>query len=366
VLIHASTLTRRGGSWQVRGFQNIVFSGHAQMSADAYSIPAVHALHLVTLVKRWDVGADDLLAPLGHSEAAFAAPDARLSIAELEALVDRARTLTREPGLGLHLGLQMSIASHGYLGFAAMTAATVRQALDLAIRFVPTRTAALRLRLHEEGAQAALVVEERAPLGTVRDVIVLALLVGIWQMGRSVTGRDLDGTMELAFPEPAYMARFGRFGGRVRFDQPAHQLVFDRAVLDLPLTNADPVAMQLARAQCERELSLLDVAHGERVLAAVERVVADGERGFRSLEDVARTLHLSPRTLKRRLAAEGATFSAIVEAARRERALLLLRSPELSLDEIADRLGYSDVANFTRAFRRWTGRTPGAFRRART
>jgi AraC-like DNA-binding protein len=335
------------------------------MTSDVHSVPAVHALHLVTLVKRWQVEADELLAPLGHSEAALAAPGARLSIAQIGELVDRARALTHEPGLGLHLGLHMSIASHGYLGFAAMTAARVRESLELAVRFVPTRTGALRLRLHEEGAQAALVVEERAPLGRAQDAIVLALLVGLWQMGRAVTGRDLDGTMELAFPEPAYMARFGHLGGRVRFDQPAHQLVFARVVLELPLMNADPVAMQLARAQCERELSLLDAAAGERVLAAVERVLGEDERGFRSLDEVARVLHLSPRTLKRRLAEEGATFSAVVEAQRRERALLLLRSADLSLDDVAERLGYSDVANFTRAFRRWTGKTPGAFRRAR-
>jgi AraC-like DNA-binding protein len=329
------------------------------------TVPAVHALHLVTLVRRWNVPAEDLLAPVGLVEASLADPGARLGLAQIEALVARARTLTREPGLGLYLGLQMSISSHGYLGFAAMSAATVRDALALATRFAPTRTDALRLRLHEDAGSAALVIEERADLGAARDFVILALLVGIWQMGRALTGRELDGRMDVAFAEPAYMARFAPFaGGRLRFDQPAHQLVFDAAVLELPMKMADPAALRLAAEQCERELATLRAGADERVLAQVERLVARAGGGFRSLDEVARALHLSPRTLKRRLAAEGASFSDVVEHERRERALLLLAAPDLPLDAVAERLGYSDVANFTRAFRRWTGTTPGAYRRA--
>jgi AraC-like DNA-binding protein len=87
------------------------------------------------------------------------------------------------------------------------------------------------------------------------------------------------------------------------------------------------------------------------------------DAGFLSLDETARALGLSARTLKRRLDEEGTSFSAILDEQRRARALLLLRSPELSVDTIAERVGYSDIANFTRAFRRWTGTTPTAFRR---
>ncbi len=332
------------------------------------SLPAVHALHLVTLVGRWNVAPEDLLAPLGLREATLADPGARLSIAEVEALIARARTLTGEPGLGLYLGLQMRISSHGYLGFAAMSAATVGDAIALATRFAPTRTGVLGLRLHVEGDTAAIVVEERAPLGSARDVVILSLLVGIWQIGQALTGRELRGSLEVAFPEPAYMARFrAGLGEQLRFGQPAHRLVFAASVLALPMQMADPAARQLAQEQCERELAALAVADEQRVRAAVRRALphAADAGGFHSLAQVARALGLSPRTLKRRLADEASSFSALLEEARRDRALLLLRDPELPLDQLAERLGYSDVANFTRAFRRWTGTTPGAFRRAR-
>ncbi len=72
---------------------------------------------------------------------------------------------------------------------------------------------------------------------------------------------------------------------------------------------------------------------------------------------------MSPRTLKRQLAATGTTFQAVLDELRRDRALMLLDRAELTLDEVADRLGYSDTANFTRAFKRWTGQTRRSSRR---
>lgn len=95
------------------------------MAMDAqHSIPAVHALHLVELVRRWDVSPEELLAPLGLRAEALADPGARMPVRMVEALVEQARRLTGEPGLGFFLGLQMRVSSHGYLGFAAMTSAT--------------------------------------------------------------------------------------------------------------------------------------------------------------------------------------------------------------------------------------------------
>jgi AraC-like DNA-binding protein len=255
----------------------------------------------------------------------------------------------------------MRISAHGYLGFAAMTAPTVREALAVAIRFAPTRTNALTLGLHEKGSLVSLVLEEQADFRTARDVVLMALVVGIWQIGNALTGKMLAGTADVAFPAPAYAERFAAKAPNVRFGQPCNQLVFDASVLDLPLAFADPVARQLAVEQCERSLDAL--GESGRLIARVRELVYVQDRGFRSLEDVASELRVSARTLKRKLSLQGVTYSDLLEVKRREVALLLLRSPSLSLDEVAEQLGYSDVANFSRAFRRWTGVAPGAYRR---
>jgi AraC-like DNA-binding protein len=345
---------------QVGTCQSLVTLGQATTKGDdGHSLPAVHALHLAELLERWGIARGKLLDGI-VAEEALVDPAARLSVSDVERLVARAREISGEQALGLFLGLQMRVSAHGYLGFAAMAASTVREAIELAARFAPTRTTALSLHLDVEGPQAALTIDELADFGTARDVVLTTLVVGLWQIGQAVTGQALRGEAEFSLPEPTYRARLDTMGPRVRYGARSTRLVFDAAVLDLPLTMADAVAMRLAREQCERALASL----GEGQLPArVRALVARHGGGFRSLEEVAAELHLSPRTLKRRLAERGVAFTTLLEEQQRDRAIALLRSPDLSLQDITDRLGYSDVANFGRAFRRWTGASPAAWRK---
>ena len=346
------------------------FSGHLgprvrtsdTRAADRDRLPAIHALHLAELVARWEVAPNMLLRGTGLAKSDLRRPGQRLSVATMERLVERARSLTREPALGIYFGLQMRISWLGFLGLAAMTSQNVRQALELATRFLPTLTGALALDLEIDGKKASLVIQERADFGAARDAIVLALVVGIWQLGCTLTGRRLSGSVDVAMPEPPYFARFrGVAPGAIRFDRPAHRFVFDAETLQLPFASADPVALALTREQCERELDALGFAGSLR--QRVGALALHGGGGARSLADIAAQLHVSSRTLKRRLAELGTSYSQILDAERKRRALALLRDTTLPLEEIAERLGYSDVANFGRAFRRLTGRTPGAVRR---
>ncbi|MGQ0507607.1 MAG: AraC family transcriptional regulator [Myxococcaceae bacterium] len=332
-----------------------------------HSLPAVHAGHLVELTRRWGVTPPQLLGPLNIDPAQLSEPHARMGFDTLQALVERARVLTGERGLGIYLGLAMRISWHGHLGFAAMTAGTVRQALDLVSRFLPTRTTALGMRVHEEPKSklAALVLEENVPFGVMQDALVFFLLIGVAHLASALTEHEPTGVLDVAFEEPAYFARFkDAVKIPVRFGQPQHQLVFDAAVLDLPLRMADAAALRLATEQCERELAALGFIGkvASRVQAALERPAG----GFHALDEVAKALHLSERTLKRKLAAEGTSYTALLEEERRQRAMLLLRSDSLSMDEVAERLGYADAAAFTHAFTRWTGKPPRAFRRAQS
>ena len=100
-----------------------------------------------------------------------------------------------------------------------------------------------------------------------------------------------------------------------------------------------------------------------RTLTPRLRRLLDSQRSLISIEEAAPKLHLSVSTLKRRLAEAGTSFRALREAVLQDRALLLLGDRSLSLESIAGRLGYSDLANFSHAFKRWTGTSPGLFRR---
>lgn len=304
---------------------------------------------------RWNVTPEALLDGLPITFESLADPTTRVPLKICEAIALRAHELTGERALGVHLGLEMRVSSHGFLGFAAMTASTARDAIELACRFSGTRTSAIGLALFVEGDTASIVIEERTPLGAMRELAVMALIVGFWTLGRQLTGTMLDGAGECAFPAPPY-ARTLPLGGRLRFDAPVHRMVFASSILDLPLTTADAVATKLAKEQCERELQAIAPGIAGRIRA---RLTAQPDA---SLDDIAKHIHVSPRTLKRKLADEGTTFSTIRDDLRRQRALLLLDDRRLAIGEVAARLGYTELPNFTRAFRKWTGVTPAAYR----
>jgi AraC-like DNA-binding protein len=325
------------------------------MSSTAYALPGAYLRDLLDLVGTWKVSPEAVLAGLPISIEALTDPMTRVPLRVCEAVIGRAIQLTDEPALGVHLGLRMRVSSHGFLGFAAMTANTVRDALELAVRFSAIRTSAIGLALVVEGETASLVISERVDLGGLREFVVLALLVGIWQLGTELTGQAPEGYAECAFAAPAQIA--APIVERMRFDRPAHRLVFPSSLLAMKLRDADTVATRLAIEQCERELATTsDGELGARIRAALEHDAA------MKLPEVAKAMHLSTRTLKRRLAARATTFSKIRDDLRRQRALLLVDNRALSIGEVATKLGYTELPNFTRAFRKWTGATPLAYR----
>ncbi len=327
---------------------------------ETHSVPSGVLLDVIRLAGRWDVSPDDLLAGVDIPREVLDDPVARVPLASYLVVVDRARTLTGEPGFGFCMGLQARVSAFGHLGFAAMSAGTVREAIEIAVQFAPMISTAMTLRLRVESGVASIIVEEGADLGNVRDVIVLARLAALWTIAMSLTGEDLKGTAEVSIPEPPYHARFEHLVPPLTYGRPTNRIVLRAEALDVPLIMADPVALRLAREHCEKALD--SISAGGRLVRTVRQLLSKPDGGFLDLEEAAEAVHMSPSTLKRRLLLQGYSLSALLQEERRDRALLLLRSSALSIDDVADRLGYSSVQNFARAFRRWTGSTPAAYR----
>jgi AraC-like DNA-binding protein len=330
--------------------------------SSGHTVPGSYPLQVVQIASRWKIPPEELLEGMGLTEKELEEPAARIPLETMNALVARTRKLTGEPGLGFYMGLQKRISMYGFLGFAVMTASTLRECLELVTRYTPILTTAVSVRLAVHDGLAAIVIEPLTDMGDVLDVATISLVVGMAQIGTMLTGRDIGGVAEIDFPEPDYYPRFAHLAPRMRFGQAVTQVLFDASALDLPVVMADRAALRLAREQCERELDALgfDSQLSDRVRRALPT-----ETGFRSMAQVASVLHVSRRTLTRRLLAQGLSFSAILDGERRERALILLRSQDASLETISDRLGYSTVPNFVRAFQRWTSMTPAAYRRLR-
>jgi AraC-like DNA-binding protein len=326
-----------------------------------HTVPFFLVSQVVELAGRWQIPPDELLSETGLDENALEDPLGRFPLQKMCDLLVRARLLTGEPGLGYYDGLQKPPASYGTLGFAALHAASVREALGLAVKFAPLFSTALSLEVQFHGDFATVCLEENADLGAARDIVIISMSLRLQTICNALTGRHQDFSAEFAIAEPPYQSRFAHLVPKWRFGLPANRTLLDAATLNAPIVTADSTGLHVARALCERALDQL--GYDEGLVERVRHLIAKDEGGFRSVDEVASHIHVSGRTLKRRLATQGVSFSSLTERARRERAIVLLRSGSLSISDVAHRLDYSNASTFVRAFHRWTGTTPAAYRR---
>ena len=324
----------------------------------AHDLPGSFVLHLARLVTELGGSESDLFQGLPVRAEELVDPSMTVPVPTAVAIAERARAITGERGIGIYQGLKTYGPEHGYLGFAAMSAATLREAIETLCTYSPVRSTAFAFSLETRGSRAALVVAERADFGSARDVVMLSLLIGLWHTTVVSLGRERpDTVIELMLPEPDYYHRFRDRKPQVRFGCPIHQLVFDASLLDLSLPPADPVSFRLARDECERMLR--SISERSRLVDQVARLALRAEGGSRTLKEVAEVLGVSPRTLRRHLTGHGTSFAAVRDDERRRRSTILLGSG-LSIGAVATRLGYATPGNFIRAYRKWTGKTPAA------
>lgn len=324
-------------------------------------IPGVYGLLLLDVVSRWGYNDISLFEPFGLSSEQLAHPDMRIPVDIANALVERALQLTGEYSLAYHLGTQMRISIHGFIGYAIMTATNITDALALASRFIQLRMPFLQLYFSTFSDKATIELKCNIDLQPLSNEIIIALTIGIHTMAKALTGVDIHSEIDFDFEMPKGFEHYlKRLNSNVRFNQPHLIASFDKKYLGLDILHADAISSQIAINQCEAELSAL----GERRRLSMRvRDILSGREIYLGIEAVAEQLYMSDRTLKRQLAAEGTSFSTIVDEVRYRRATSLLSRTDYSLEQIADELGYSDVANFSRAFKRWSGRSPSNWRK---
>jgi AraC-like DNA-binding protein len=272
---------------------------------------------------------------------------------------------TGDPCIGLHAAQFVQPTTYHGLGLAILASDTLEDAMRRGARYARLIADAIDLDIAEteSGLRQNLRVRTGAPL---IPAAIDLYMVGSLRMGRLLTGTD-DRPLKIwrtHTPPPAVVAEHARiFDTEIEFGADVNGYVLDLATARRPLPMANPA---LAFANDEAVRSYLAAFDGARCSDRVrEIVIARFSAGEPSRQVVARTLGLGEKTLQRRLADEGTTFNALVDDARLELAQRYLADAELSLAEIAFRLGFAEQSGFARAFRRWTGSTPIAYRQAR-
>lgn len=332
------------------------------MSDPAFTLP-VHYLRIIADQVR-SLGADvgHWLARSGLREASLDDPELSVPFSTFRTLVLDALVLTREPAFGPFVGQRLQANTHGILGYAAQSSGTMRQALELFERFVELRLSALSISSEVKPDEVRVRFHETLPLGDIERPVVEAVVMALRNVVDTISmGAVRIGVVAFAFEPPDYpeLAR-ELFGCEVLWGQDWTGFTVAPEALDFALRMADPAAYAEAARILQRELER--GASSRSLSARVRRLLLERQSGFPSLQVTARLLHMTPRTLHRRLIDEGTSFRELLEEVRHTLAVEHLKSGRFSIEEIAYTLGYSDLANFRRAFKRWEDVPPSEFR----
>lgn len=303
------------------------------------------------------------LAGSGIDPATIYMPSSRFSTAQILAIIGNVPPAWQ--GVAFEVGMRLHVSACGVYGYALLSSPD-RDSLVAAVQRY-NRVIDPLVAMHYAGTA-------RQPLWGLAPALALAPTEPLYQFVMEIklasmltVMRDLYGEgfrfrrVRLRYPAPANVADYRRiFHCEVLFDCAGNDVSFSRQAATVKRAS-DPITHAMMLELCEQRLQQLD--GGASAAGQVLAILVERRGAFPNLEQTAQALSLSCRTLRRRLDAEGTSFSKILLQHRMQLALSYLRTSERSNEEIAVCLGYSDAHNFRRAFLSWAGAAPAQFRR---
>jgi AraC-like DNA-binding protein len=325
-----------------------VVAPYARTLWDAARAAGVPQAALAQALGRADLGGEDL--------------DARRYLALLQQALAHAG-----PGFGWRLGQSAKPTTYGVNGILLLACPTLGEALAQVLRFESLVHDLGRSALQREGATVAYAWRNDWAAHPAGAALAESVFAGIqtcaqWLVGQPLAGFDLefahrqDGATAQAIAQAS--------GARVRWGCAANRALFPAALLALPIPQADKALLPLLQRHADALLQARR-PHEAGIVAQVRQCIAGRlGQGPVQLADVAQALHLSTRTLQRRLAQAGQPFQALLDDTRRELACHYLASTALPIAEVGYLLGYQDPSAFHHAFKQWLGQGPGQYRSA--
>ena len=328
------------------------------------SVGFVHSL--TSALEEKQIDPKPLLDAYGLDCARLAEPHARLSIPRYMRLGHAAMQLADDPALGLEMG---RLRKSGHLGLAGITSAqapTVREAARALIRYEPLYASNYRgaSALHEDSMGAWLRFYSISPYNSYNRFVVDTVLASWLTQLRSVAGRALTPvSVQIEFERPIYAARYDElFDAPVEFSCGHNQLRLNQTALALRNPEHCPSTWHQLLALCEAELE--NRTRTRTLRERVAQLLGPMLKGCEpDLQQIAGRLQLPPWTLRRKLEQEGTSYRAILNDTRRDLAMAYIRDTNSAFGEVAWLLGFSSAEAFQRAFKRWSGQTPGEYRR---
>jgi AraC-like DNA-binding protein len=311
--------------------------------------------------------APQLLAGTGMAADDCASHERRINAWQEYAFVRNLLGQTGDPYVGLAAGNCYRLDTFGVLGAAAESCETAGDALALFLQYLDISFTQFRVDVHSDDDWVHVRFRDCFPLGELRHYFLdrnMACAVMILRDISGAEGEHLHDAIRIRSTrrDAAWAAACTRLTGITpETGADVEAIGVRRGLLAAALPRACATKRQLLEQQCRYE-SLRRRMRNRSTLERVWQVLAAAGDRIPPIEETARMLAMSERTLRRRLTGEGAGYQGLVDRFREARARELLVTSREAVERIADRLGYSEASAFIHAFKRWTGQTPGAFR----
>jgi AraC-like DNA-binding protein len=336
------------------------------MPLNATRRTVVSAQLLVQLAAEHGLAPAQALHDTGIDAATLIDAGAEISaVQELQLARNLVTHLGHVPGLGLDAGLRYHLSAYGIWGFALLSSPNFRAVADVVSRFLDLSYAFVRFRLGDENGAFWVGMDDGDIPEDVRAFLLERDFAACCNVLRELRPGGLPiRELRFTFPAPRYAARFAEIAGVTpSFNADRNGARFDLADVDAPLPQANPLMSRMCLEQCQQLLGRRQVRSG--LAGQVRERLLQTPGALPDATTVARDLLMSERSLRRRLEAEGTAFRALADEVRQILAEELLTTADLKLEEVAQRLGYSEPASLIHAFKRWKGVTPSAYRAQR-
>ena len=343
----------------------LVYPTPPQADLPAYSAHRVHAL--VATLAEDGVASALALADTGLDAARLTDPATRVSYRQIETVLRNAARLSQDPAFALRAGRRMHITAYGMYGYAVLSSPTAAESVAFGLKYHRVAGPVVDMAFSSDGETGVYTYEPLLWPDPTQELyrlaveFMLASHLTVFQDLRGQRFRPLR--IGVVYPAPAHAGSYRQLlQCRVTFGQRANEMVFDAAWIARPMPLADPITYASCREMCEQLLGELS-ADGS-LAAEIRSALIMNPGRFPDAESMAQRLSMHPRALRRRLGTEKTSYRQLLAEVRSRLAIEYLRRTNMTSEEIAARLGYSDAANFRRAFVAWTGKNPTDFRSA--
>ncbi len=315
-------------------------------------------------VEKRGVSRKYLLERAGLKEAALADPDGRIPLPALYDGIEAACDATGDACLGLHFATSLELEDMDALGFLMITSPTFGAVMDRVFRYQRMWAEGERYEMFVEGERVRVTYEQYGPSRPAHvQMAQMSFCDFVVNGSRYIPGLEFE-CVRFRHERPPDADEYARvFGVPIEFGAAFDEIRFPARLLELPLPDANAALCNFFDRYTQEKLEQIP---GEssvvgRVRSLLRKQLPEGQV---KLEHLAALLHMSPRTLQRRLGEEGTSLHAELDEVRRQQALYFLEAG-VAIAELSWLLGYSDPAAFHRAFKRWTDTSPEAWRSAR-